>query len=122
MIQSASALGLDISHVHYGAFGRSVITLIIGSDTGSIKEYDKPNDIAKPARFPLLETLLAYGGLPMKGKFSTEEVADLFGVTTRTIQTRIKRGSLASRDLPGRSKFLAIDLEQFLQGSPKQAS
>jgi hypothetical protein len=80
------------------------------------------NDVAKPAKYPLLETVLAYRGLPMKGTFTVQDVADLFGVTTRTIQIRMKRGSLTSRDLPGRSKFLAMDLEQLLQGSSKPTS
>ena len=76
-------------------------------------------DVAKAVRYPLLETVLAYRGLPMKGAFTILDVADLFGVTTRTIQTRMKRGGLIPRDLPGRSKFLAIDIEQLLQESPK---
>jgi hypothetical protein len=79
------------------------------------------NDIPKPAKYPLLETVIAYKGLAMKGNFTLQDVADLFSVTTRTIQSRVKRGGLTARDLPGRSKFLAIDLEQFLQGSSKQA-
>jgi|HubBroStandDraft_1064217.scaffolds.fasta_scaffold475820_2 hypothetical protein len=80
------------------------------------------NDVAKPAKYPLLETFLAYRGLAMKGVFTLQDVADLFGVTTRTVQIRVKRGGLTSRDLPGRSKFLAVDLEQLLQGSSKSAS
>jgi len=80
------------------------------------------NDVVKPAKYPLLETVLAYRGIPMKGSFTAQDVADIFSVTTRTIQTRIKRGGLTSRDLPGRSKFLAMDLEQFLQQSSKTAS
>jgi hypothetical protein len=79
------------------------------------------NDTAKPARFPLLETIISYKGLSMKGDFTLQDVADLFSVTTRTIQSRIKRGGLTARDLPGRSKFLAVDLEQFLQASSKAA-
>jgi hypothetical protein len=77
------------------------------------------NDIPKPAKYPLLETVLAYRALPMKGAFTVHDVADLFDVSTRAIQTRIKRGGLIRRDLPGRSKFLAIDIEQLLQGSYK---
>jgi hypothetical protein len=80
------------------------------------------NDVAKPAKYPLLETVLAYRGLPMKGAFTVQDVADLFSVTMRTIQTRMKRGGLTARDLPGRSKFLATDLEHLLQGSSKPAS
>jgi len=74
-------------------------------------------EFAKPTKYPLLETVLAYMGLPMKGKFTVKDIADVFGVTTRTIQTRIKRGGLTSRDLPGHSKFLAMDLEQYLHNS-----
>jgi hypothetical protein len=81
-----------------------------------------PNDIAKPAKYPLLETVLAYKGFPMKGTFTMQDVAVLFSVTVRTIQSRIQRGGLVARDLPGRSKFLAIDLEQLLQGSAKPAA
>jgi hypothetical protein len=76
-------------------------------------------EFAKPTKYPLLETVLAYMGIPMKGKFTVKDVADAFGVTTRTIQTRMKRGSLPFRDLPGHSKFLAMDLERFLQESSK---
>jgi hypothetical protein len=79
-------------------------------------------DIPKPSKYPLLETVLAYRALPMKGAFSVHDVADLFSVTPRTIQTRIKRGDLTARDLPGRLKFLAIDLEQLLQGRSKPSS
>jgi hypothetical protein len=76
-----------------------------------------PNDVPKAAKYPLLETILAYKGLPMKGTFTVQDVADLFNVTIRTIQIRMKRGGLTARDLPGRSRFLAMDLEQLLQGS-----
>jgi hypothetical protein len=76
-----------------------------------------PNESSKPAKYPLLETFLAYKGLPMKGAFTIQDVASLFDVTVRTIQTKMKRGGLTARDLPGRSRFLAIDLEQLLQGS-----
>ena len=81
-----------------------------------------PNEFPKPAKYPLLETVLAYKGLPMKGTFTVQDVADLFNVTIRTIQTRMKRGGLTARDLPGRSRFLAMDLEQLLQGSSGPAS
>lgn len=81
-----------------------------------------PNEFPKPAKYPLLETILAYKGLPMKGTFTVQDVADLFNVTMRTIQTRVKRGGLTARDLPGRSRFLAMDLEQLLRGTSGPAS
>lgn len=73
----------------------------------------------KPTRYPLLETLLALKGLSMQGTFTLRDVADLFAVSTRTIQVRIKRGDLRSRNLPGRAKFLPFDVEQFLQNSSR---
>jgi phage terminase large subunit-like protein len=80
-----------------------------------------PSEIPKPVRFPLLETLLAHRSLPMKGAFTSHDVANLFEVTVRTIQSRVARGQLIPRDLPGRAKFLAIDLERLLEGGPKAA-
>jgi hypothetical protein len=78
-------------------------------------------DQAKAARHPLLETVLAHKGLALKGTYTIHDVAELFEVSTRTIQIRIKRGDLHSRNLPGRARFLAIDLEQFLQSSSRRA-
>jgi hypothetical protein len=75
------------------------------------------NDAPKPARYPLLETALSFRGLPLKGLFSVRDVAELFDVTTRTIQLRMKRGDLVARNLPGHLRFLAMDLELFLQNS-----
>jgi hypothetical protein len=74
---------------------------------------------AKPTRHPLLETVLAHKGLPLKGTYTVQDVAGVFEVTPRTIQVWIKRGNLHSRSLPGRAKFLAIDLEEFLDDSSK---
>ena len=76
-------------------------------------------DSPKPTRYPLLETVLAHRGLPLKGTYSVRDVADLFEVSSRTIQLRIKRGDLRARDLPGHAKFLAADLEQFLEDSSR---
>jgi hypothetical protein len=82
-------------------------------------ESTSATDQPRPARYPLLETILAHRGLSLKGAFTIRDVAALFDVSTRTIQVRVKRGDLQSRDLPGRTKFLAIDIENFLQGSSR---
>lgn len=79
-----------------------------------------PADSPKPARYPLLETVLAHKGLQIKGLYSLHDAADIFGVTIRAIQSRIKRGCLISRDLPGRAKFLPVDLEEFLTNSTRK--
>lgn len=72
-------------------------------------------------RFPLLEQLLRIKGLELQATYSIRDLAQLFGVSTRAIQTRVASGQIASRDLPGRAKFLAEDLEAFLAGSKKRA-
>ena len=76
-------------------------------------------DQAKAVRYPLLETVLAHKGLPLKGTYTVRDAAALFGVSPRTIQIRVKRGDLRGRDLPGWAKFLSIDLEEFLQSSSR---
>lgn len=68
-------------------------------------------------KYPLLEELLALRQMTLQATYTIREVATLFDVTTRAIQTRVASGQLASRDLPGRAKFLPTDLEEFLQNS-----
>ncbi|HWR14146.1 MAG TPA: helix-turn-helix domain-containing protein [Terriglobales bacterium] len=74
-------------------------------------------DSAKATRFPLLETLLVHKGIAMNGTFTVRQVADLFGVSVRAIQDRVKRGQLTPRNLPGHAKFLPVDLETYLANS-----
>lgn len=76
-----------------------------------------PGDIPKLARYPLLETVLACKGMPMKAIFTIKDLANLFNVSIRTIQSRVARGQLVPRDLPGRAKYLAVDLEKLLQST-----
>ena len=68
-------------------------------------------------KLPLLETVLNSKGLPMKAIYTLGDVAEIFGVSKRAIQHRIKQGQLRSRNLPGHGKCLAADLELFLAGS-----
>lgn len=75
-----------------------------------------PADIPKASRYPLLETVLAYKGLPLKAVYSLADAAALFDVSKRSIQSRVARGQLNARNLPGRAKFLSSDLEDFLAG------
>jgi len=39
-----------------------------------------------PARYPLLESLLAQKGMSLKGTYTNRNVADIFNVSVRTIQ------------------------------------
>ncbi len=69
------------------------------------------------ATYPLLERLLAEKGLRLKGIYTVRDAAEIFSVSTRTIQDWIRAGKLHSRVLPGRGRFLSQDLELFLEQS-----
>jgi len=71
-------------------------------------------------KYVLLEALLEQKGLQLKGIYRTKDAAQLFGVSLHAIRERIRNGSLNSRDLPGRGRFLSEDLEEFLQNSKKR--
>ena len=72
-----------------------------------------------PVKYPLLEELLALRQMSLQPTFTVRDVAALFRVSVRSIQSRVASGQLASRDLPGRARFLPVDLEQFLRESKK---
>jgi Helix-turn-helix domain len=67
--------------------------------------------------YPLLEALLSAKGLKLQGTYTNADVASLFGVSVRTIQSHAADGSLPSRELIGRARFLPIDLEKVLSRS-----
>jgi hypothetical protein len=71
----------------------------------------------RSTQYPLLEEVLSLRGMCLQPVYTVRDVAKLFGVTTRSIQTRISRGQLQARDLPGRAKFLSVDLEDFIRES-----
>jgi hypothetical protein len=71
-------------------------------------------------RFPLLEEMLSTRGEALKSLYSNDDVAQLFGVSVRAIQDWIARGLLIARDLPGKGRFMARDLEAFLTNSVKK--
>lgn len=57
--------------------------------------------------------------MSLQPMYTIRDVAKLFAVTTRSIQSRVASGQLGARDLPGRAKFLSVDLENFLRESKK---
>ena len=73
-----------------------------------------------PPKYPLLEELLILRQMALQATYTVRDVADMFGVTVRCIQSRVASGQLPSRDLPGRAKFLPVDVEQFLRNSKKE--
>jgi hypothetical protein len=76
-------------------------------------------DSPRPAKYQLLENLLAHRGLRFQGTYTMRDVAAIFNVTIRSIQERVKRQELNCRNLPGRAKFLSMDLEEFLNNSSR---
>jgi hypothetical protein len=73
--------------------------------------------VSKGAVYPLLEALLREKSLPLKGTYTYRDTVAVFGCSIRALQERIRSGKLRARNLPGRAKFLSIDLEDFLENS-----
>lgn len=71
-------------------------------------------------KYPLLQELLALKGRELQATYKIRELAEIFNVSPRAIQTRVALGQIASRDLPGRARFLPEDLEVFLAASLKK--
>lgn len=78
------------------------------------------NPEKEPHRYPLLESLLEQKHLPMKGVFTYRDLAKLFDAGVRTIQVWGKDGKIVVRDLPARGRFLAQDVEDFLERTVRQ--
>jgi hypothetical protein len=76
-----------------------------------------PSPNSGTARYPLLESLLAQRGLPLRGTYTLRDGAQILECSTRTLQDWIANGRLLARHLPGRHRFLSEDLETFLRGS-----
>lgn len=52
--------------------------------------------------------------------YSMQEVAELLGVTTRTITTYLQQGRIAAQKIGGRWHFTEDNLKDFLKGSRQQ--
>jgi hypothetical protein len=97
---------------------------MISKDAKKKEGQDAPDPVVPsnpntPAKYHLLEELLALSQMTLQPTFSVCDIAKLFHVSTRSIQSRVASGQLASRDLPGRAKFLPVDIEEFLHESKK---
>jgi excisionase family DNA binding protein len=71
-------------------------------------------------RYALLEAVLALRDLRLKAIYTVRDAAEIFNVSTRTVQDWVRDGKLIARDLPGRGRFLPLDMEVFLQSSVKK--
>ena len=76
------------------------------------------SDTSTP-KYPLLEGILAISKLELKARYTMKDAAQIFGVTPRALLDWVAQRKLIKRDLPGHNRFLAIDLEEFLQNSKK---
>jgi transposase len=63
--------------------------------------------------------LLTERCMSLKGAYTNRDVANIFGVSVRTIQDWARNGNFKQRNLPGRARFLSEDLEEFLRNSSK---
>jgi hypothetical protein len=74
------------------------------------------------ARYPLLAMLIEEKGMEYESFFSMRKTERLLGVSTRTLQRRIKRGELKARGI-GRGRFHAEDLEYLIrEGRPRRGN
>ena len=76
-------------------------------------------DQANQQKYPLLEELLRLRALPLKATFTNKDIAELFETSIRTIQNLVSDGKLRNRKLPGRARFLPVDLETYIAGTVK---
>jgi hypothetical protein len=91
-----------------------------GSRQASPMVKDLTTMNSSPQKYPLLQELLTLKGRQLQATYTIRELAQIFNVSARAIQTRVASGQIASRDLPGRAKFLSEDLEAFLSSSLKK--
>lgn len=80
----------------------------------------KDSDLSLSTRkYPLLEELSRLRRLPLRPTYTYKEAVEVLGGSVRALQERVRTGELIARDLPGRGRFFASDLEDFLQNSGK---
>lgn len=92
-----------------------------GDKTMDIAASTNLKDSTTANTYPQLSELTRMSGLLIKPTYTKSDAAALFGVSIRTIQSHAADGSLPSRSLLGRARFLPIDLETFLQRSVKNS-
>jgi len=61
--------------------------------------------------------MLRSKGLKLQPSYTCEDIASLFGVTARTIQSKAKDRILPSRKLIGGGRFLPVDIENYLRNA-----
>ncbi len=74
------------------------------------------------AKYELLEAILKQRGLPLQAIYTYADASRIMGASVRTIQEWRRDKKLLSRNLPGRGRFLSVDLEEFLRQSLKTSA
>jgi hypothetical protein len=72
---------------------------------------------SEKTKYPMLEAILLLKNLPLEPMYTVRSFAELFGVSPRAAQNWMASGKVTARNLPGRWRFLAQDVENFLQAS-----
>jgi excisionase family DNA binding protein len=73
----------------------------------------------EPSLYPLFETMLRSKGMKLQATYTCQDIAKLFGVTARTVQSKVADGTIPSRKLIGGARFLPADIEEYLRNSTK---
>jgi hypothetical protein len=68
-------------------------------------------------KYRLLAEVLKIKNMLIKPMYSTRDLAEIFDVSARAIQSWATAGKLTPRHLPGRWKYLTQDVEDFLLAS-----
>jgi excisionase family DNA binding protein len=78
-----------------------------------------PENVTNPNQmmYPLFEAMLRSMGLTLKPTYTCQDLASLFGVTARTVQSKVADGTIPSRRLLGGARFLPADVEEYLRKS-----
>ncbi len=83
-----------------------------------------PGNVTNPNQimYPLFETMLRSKGLTLQPTYTCQDIASLFGVTVRTVQSKVADGTIPSRRLLGSARFLPADIEEYLRKCSKTTS
>ena len=83
------------------------------SDMSISAPTQSPENVPNPNQtmYPLFETISRSTGLTLQPTYTCQDVASLFGVTARTVQSRVADGTIPSRRLLGGARFLPADMK-----------
>ena len=92
------------------------LSVLLRDESATKGKYMKQDDASS---YPLFRAYLSIKGLALKPAYTVHEVAGIFEVSARTIQSWVADGRLNSRNIPGRAKILPADIEALLSVSER---